>query len=66
MELEEKLRITNEIKKLQDSILVSDQVALFMKKFDSSRSSNVNRKSRKSSVYDRVGKRIENARDYIK
>ena len=36
-ELEEKMRLHNEIKKLQNQILVSDKVSPFLKKYDERR-----------------------------
>lgn len=41
MELNEKLRIVNEIKKIENQILISDRVSQFMKKFDKRRNSNL-------------------------
>jgi hypothetical protein len=37
MEIDEKLRTQNEIKKLQNQILVSDKISLIFKKFDKRR-----------------------------
>ncbi len=36
-ETDQKLRLTNELKRLQDQILVSERVGAFMKKFDRKR-----------------------------
>lgn len=38
-EIDEKMKILNDIKKLQNQILVSDKVSLFLKKFDRKRTS---------------------------
>eukprot|EP00347_Sterkiella_histriomuscorum_P005779 403355303 len=70
-EIDEKVRLNNEIKKLSDQILVSDKVAFFMKKFDRTRSSvgrseNTNQMStRRSSLFARMSKRVDNAKNYI-
>lgn len=44
-ELEEKMRTQNEIKKLQNQILVSDKVSPFMKKYDAKRNAAKARKT---------------------
>ncbi|CDW76706.1 centromeric protein [Stylonychia lemnae] len=70
-EVDEKVRLNNEIKKLTDQILVSEKVAAFMKKFDKMRGSNsrnnpnLQSNQRKSTLYARMSKRIDNARDFV-
>jgi hypothetical protein len=44
-EMEEKMRLQNEIKKLQGQILVSDKVSPFLKKYDERRNAAILRKA---------------------
>lgn len=44
-EMEEKMRLQNEIKKLQSQILVSDKVSPFLKKYDERRNAAILRKA---------------------
>jgi hypothetical protein len=44
-EMEEKMRLQNEIKKLQSQILVSDKVSHFLKKYDERRNAAILRKA---------------------
>jgi hypothetical protein len=81
MEIDEKLRTQNEIKKLQNQILVSDKISLIFKKFDKRRTqareallpfkpipdaNQDHQQESRTSLFDRLSKKLDNARDFVR
>ena len=66
-EIEEKIRLNNEIKKFSGQILNSEKVAHFMKKYDQSRESMTNSevKNRKTYTMERMSKRLDNVGEFV-